>query len=106
MGSTTIPVGTVWQSTNQTHPNSNLLVSSSSAAAATISPNGVLEVNGDAVFNGDIMIKGMSLAESLELINKRLSILIPDPNLLEKYAALQNAYDDYKHLEALLYEKK
>jgi len=64
-------------------------------------PQSSLQVNGDANFDGDVKIKGVSIANTLETINKRLSILVPDPAKLEHFAALKKAYEHYKTLEAL-----
>jgi len=60
-----------------------------------------LHVQGDAEFQGDIKWKGRSLANMLETIERRLSILVPDPEKLEHYEALKKAYEHYKTLEAL-----
>ncbi len=59
------------------------------------------KVNGDAEFDGDIKWKGRSLGEMLETIEKRLSILQPDPEKLEHFEALRKAYEHYKMLEKL-----
>ena len=37
----------------------------------------------------------------MEKVSDRLSILTPDPKLLEKYDALKEAYEHYKILEKL-----
>lgn len=50
----------------------------------------------------DIQVGDWSLKQELDKINERLAILRPDPDLLEKYEALRNAYEHYKTLEALL----
>lgn len=63
-----------------------------------------LHVTGDAEFEGSVKIKGKDLAKSLEAIEKRLAILVPDPKKLEKFEALQKAYAHYKLLEALCNE--
>jgi hypothetical protein len=63
------------------------------------SPN--IQVKGDAEFEGDVKIKGVSIAKTLEAINNRLAILQPDPAKLEHFAALKKAYEHYKTLEAL-----
>ena len=60
-----------------------------------------LKVQGDAEFEGDVKIKGTSIAKSLEDIQKRLAILVPDPAKLAHFEALKKAYDHYKTLEAL-----
>jgi hypothetical protein len=63
-----------------------------------------LHVTSDAEFEGDVRIKGVSIAKTLEAINDRLAILQPDPAKLEKFAALKKAYDHYKTLERLIGE--
>jgi len=60
-----------------------------------------LSVNGDANFEGDVKIKGVSIAKTLEDIQSRLAILVPDPAKLEHFEALKKAYNNYKTLEAL-----
>lgn len=64
-------------------------------------PAGALQVKGDADFEGDVKIKGVSIAKTLADIQKRLVILVPDPDKLEHFEALKKAYDHYKVLEAL-----
>lgn len=64
--------------------------------------NGIVCV-GDADFKGDLKVNGKSIVETLNSIEKRLSILIPDPKKLAKYEALQKAYEHYKTLEAMCY---
>jgi hypothetical protein len=64
-----------------------------------------LKVTGDAEFEEDIKIKGISVLKTLEAINKRLAILQPDPAKLEKFEALQKAYEHYKLLEALCHDE-
>jgi hypothetical protein len=54
--------------------------------------------------DADIVINGRSLMKSIDAIQERLKILEPKPELLEKYQALQAAYEHYKLLEALLYD--
>lgn len=57
----------------------------------------------NAEFEGDVKIKGRSIAKTLEKIEDRLAILQePDPKKLEKFAALKKAYDNYKMLERLI----
>lgn len=64
-----------------------------------------LKVSGGAEFAGAVKIQGVDIGEALNKINQRLAILIPDPKLLDKYSALQEAYDHYKTLEALCVEQ-
>lgn len=63
--------------------------------------NPSLTCTGDAYFDGDVKIKGVSIAKALEDIQKRLAILVPDPAKLEHFEALKKAYDHYKVLEAM-----
>jgi hypothetical protein len=72
---------------------------STNATTAT----GKLKVEGK---DADIFINGQSLSDWMSAVDKRLSILVPNPELLEKYSALQEAYDHYKTLESLLYEQE
>ena len=82
--------GTVW-TTNNTHPWSIGSVGSSPG----------LKVNGDAEFEGKVMINGRNISEFMETISKRLAILQPDPDKLAHFEALKKAYEHYKTLEAL-----
>lgn len=60
-----------------------------------------LMVNGNAEFQGDVKIKGRSIVDTLDAIERRLSILTPNPKKLAKYEALQKAYAHYKTIEAM-----
>lgn len=82
---------TVW-TTNNTSPWS---ITSTSSNPST------MKVQGDAEFEGDVKINGVSIAKALNDIQKRLAILVPDPEKLEHFAALKKAYEHYKTLEAL-----
>lgn len=64
-----------------------------------------LHISRDAEFEGDITVKGKSLSEWMATMEKRLAILVPDPAKLEKFEALQKAYNHYKLLEALCHEE-
>lgn len=72
----------------------------------TMAPNyqSGLICNGDADFKGDLKVNGKSIVESLSEIEKRLSILVPDPKKLAKYEALQKAYAHYKTIEAMCHD--
>jgi hypothetical protein len=113
--STTIPI-------NQTAMSGNLYVQSVGPGAAgtgyTIANNGSsynsawtdiqskLQVQGDAEFHGDITVKGRSLTETLERIEERLAILIPNVRLEEDWKELQNLRQQYVELERQLLEKQ
>lgn len=51
----------------------------------------------------DLVIDKKSMKQWMEAVEKRLAILQPKPELLEKYEALKQAFDHYKTLENLLY---
>jgi hypothetical protein len=72
---------------------------SSITTSGTNTPS--LHVTGEAEFENDIKIKGISIVKTLDEINKRLAILVPDPEKLEQFEALKKAYDHYKLMEAL-----
>jgi len=55
--------------------------------------------------DGDITIGERSLMKTLDKIEQRLSILVPNPKKLKRYEALQQAYEHYKTLEALCNEE-
>lgn len=80
----------VW-TTNTTNPWS----------MSSTSPSPGLKVNGDAEFEGKVMINGRNISEFMETISKRLAILVPDPAKLEHFESLKKAYQHYKTLEAL-----
>lgn len=49
----------------------------------------------------DIKIGNRSLKEFMSKMEERMSILVPDPKKLEKFAALKKAYENYKLMERL-----
>lgn len=63
-----------------------------------------IKVDGDADIQGKLSVNGVDFTElpqKIDAIMERLSILVPDPEKLEKYEALRQAYEHYKTLEAL-----
>jgi hypothetical protein len=78
------------------------------SSAYTISAGGTGSYYTSSGFKGievkdgaDIKIGERSLSEFMDRVESRLAILQPKPELLEKFEALQKAYDQYKLLEAL-----
>jgi|LakMenEpi03Aug12_release.lakeMendotaPanAssembly.Ray.scaffolds.fasta_scaffold204109_5 hypothetical protein len=63
--------------------------------------NAPVIIESDLEVKGNIKYKNKNLFELLEGIEKRLSILIPDPEKLEHFEALQRTYEQYKVLESL-----
>lgn len=81
--------GTVWASTSTGY----------NSPSVNIHQDGI-----DLAERADIKIGGQSIKETLQAIQDRLAILVPDPVKLEKYAALKAAYEHYKLLEKLCNE--
>jgi hypothetical protein len=93
----------------------NITVSSTPSSGSWLTSNGSgstvytssnlngsnLKVSGDAEVDGDIKIKGKSLGEFMDTLERRLAILTPDPDKLAHFEALKKAYNHYKVLEAL-----
>lgn len=67
---------------------------------------GSLQVKGDAEFEGDIKIKGKSLADTLEKIEEKLAILKPNEKLEEKWQELRDLRNRYIELEKEIIEKE
>ena len=65
-----------------------------------------LKVQGDAEFEGDVKIKGKSIAETLDKIEARLAILHPNEVLEEKWEELKALGDKYRELEKDILEKE
>jgi hypothetical protein len=100
-----------------TSPNSTALVFTNTTTAApywmdslTINPGtvgtGVMQVKGDAEFEGDIKIKGKSLNTTLDKLEERLAILHPNERLEEKWENLRGLRKAYMELEAEIIEKE
>jgi hypothetical protein len=78
-----------------------LATSGSSNYSYNNTTQGAIDIKGDANVSGNLTVQGRNISELFSTIEQRLAILIPDPKLLAKYTALQQAYDHYKTLEAL-----
>ena len=70
-----------------------------------MSPN-TLQVKGNAEFEGDIKLKGKSLADTLSKIEERLAILQPNKKLEEKWEKLKELGKQYRELETDILEKE
>lgn len=89
-------------STNGTGPGWNPLSWPSITSNGSTIDNS-LSVKGNAEFEGDVKIQGHSILHLLKKIEDRLAVLQePDPEKLEKFAALKKAYEHYKTLERLI----
>jgi hypothetical protein len=76
--------------------NSSSYFGSSTNPTVNITENGVEMAEGS-----DIKIGDRSLKTFMDTMEKRLAILQPNPKKLEKFEALQKAYNHYKMLESL-----
>ena len=65
-----------------------------------------LKVKGNAEFDGDVTIKGVSISETLEKIEDRLAILHPNEELEEKWERLRELRREYSELEKDILEKE
>jgi len=92
-----------------TGTNSVLTGGASTWATIPANPNlsgHSLKVKGDAEFDGDVVIKGKSINDSLERIEERLAILRPNEELEEKWENLRGLRKAYMELEAEIKEKE
>ena len=71
--------------------------------AATTTAKGQIKLEGS---DADIFVQGKSMKAWMDAVEQRLCILEPKPELLKKYKALEQAYEHYKTLEAILYEQE
>jgi hypothetical protein len=71
--------------------------------ASTTTAKGQIKLEGA---EADIFVQGKSMKAWMDAVEKRLLILEPKPDLLKKYKALEQAYEHYKTLEAILYEQE
>jgi hypothetical protein len=64
----------------------------------------VLKVAGDAVFDGEVTIKGVKLDDRLNAIEERLGILRPNNDLEGKWEKLKALGEEYRKLEQEILE--
>ena len=72
-------------------------------ASTNSKSNGTIKLEGA---DADIFVQGKSMKAWMDAVERRLLILEPNPELLGKYRALEQAYEHYKTLEAILYEQE
>jgi hypothetical protein len=94
---------------SQNYPYGNFTFSSTSALYNTGSSNTWNNTIGSSYptteVKGDLVVKGKNINNILDKIQDRLAILDePNPEKLEKHAALKKAYDHYKLMEKLIGE--
>jgi hypothetical protein len=74
-----------------------------SNTAAVFAPSGQIELKGD---QADVVINGVSLTETLQLIQDRLNMLRPNTALEAEWDQLRELGQQYRQLEAELKEKQ
>lgn len=101
--SSTITIGAQGSSTGYSYSSS---YTTNPGTWSSITPHAVnIHSKGiDLTEDADIRIGEHSLRTFMETLESRLAILQPDPEKLEKFAALKAAYEHYKLLEALCSE--
>lgn len=72
----------------------------------TTTPSSPLKIDGDAEIDGDLKVKGKSLSEAIENIEKRLAILHPNSELEERWEELKALGERYRELEKDILEKE
>ena len=75
-------------------------------SAGTTMIQSTLKVNGNADFDGDIRIQGQSITQTLNKINERLNILVPNEQLEQEWSELAKLRIRYVEMERQLLEKQ
>jgi len=91
-----------WGTTTTTNASPWVTSTGSGTYTIGVDPNlkgASLQVRGDAEFDGDVTIKGKSIVELIENIEKRLAILHPNEQLEEKWEKLKKLGDQYRKME-------
>jgi hypothetical protein len=104
--STSIPIHPATSASGYVTINSQGTSSTGHTFAPINNPGSKIHVKGDAVFEGDIEVKGRSLTETLERIEQRLAILIPNVRLEQDWQELQQLREQYMELERKLLEQQ
>jgi len=84
-----------WSNINTTQQPSAVNINSNQGS-------GVIDVKGE---NADIKINGVSLCDTLKVIQDRLNLLQPNPELEAEWDQLREVGDQYRKLEAEFKEK-
>jgi hypothetical protein len=88
------------------YSNSTSPTWSDTISISNIQPSSVLQIKGDAEFEGEIKLKGKSLSDTLSKLEERLAILHPNEKLEEKWEKLSELRKEYMELEADIIEKE
>lgn len=99
--STTLNNGLLWNNPTYTATASPYTITT---GTTTYNQHQVLRVSGDAEFEGDIKIKGVSMSDRLDAIEERLGILHPNNDLEGKWEKLKKLGEEYRKLEKEILE--
>lgn len=86
--------------------STNYIWNDKNLTAGITSIQSTLQVNGDADFDGDIRIQGQSITQTLNKINERLNILVPNVRLEKDWEELGQLRMQYVELERRLLEQQ
>ena len=94
-----------WNNTNYTVTATPYTISNGTTGWANYNNQpSIMKVDCDAVFNGDIKIRGVSLDERLNVIEERLGILRPNNDLEGRWEKLKALGEEYRRLEKEILE--
>jgi len=100
-------MGVVYPGYRSTPTTGNITIGGAGTGYNWASPNSntnsTIKLEGS---DADIFVQGKSMKAWMDAVEQRLCILEPKPELLKKYKALEQAYEHYKTLEAILYEQE
>lgn len=72
----------------------------------TTSYSSDLKVRGDTEIDGDLIVKGVNIGETLSRIEERLAILKINPELESKWDRLKDLGEQYRKLEAEILDQE
>ena len=99
--SPTISIGSI-SGANVGYSNTKWTTGLSGTSAADLNQSGMLSLQGT---NADISINGKSLLKTLEALEDRLNMLVPNPELEKEWDDLKKLGNRYRKLEAKCKEK-
>jgi len=99
--SPTISIGSI-SGANVGYSNTKWTTGLSGTNAADLNQSGMLSLQGT---NADISINGKSLLKTLEALEDRLNMLVPNPELEKEWDDLKKLGNRYRKLEAKCKEK-
>jgi hypothetical protein len=99
--SPTISIGSI-SGANVGYSNTMWTTGLSGTSAADLNQSGMLSLQGT---NADININGKSLLKTLEALEDRLNMLVPNPELEKEWDDLKKLGNRYRKLEAKCKEK-